>query len=82
MTSHPTTAANLNAFEGTRFLLGKSMDGNEWVSRYSIADMEELFSAAEIAELNSTGMVLQPRRDGGIMWIDMVASARDAFINA
>ena len=75
----PTTAA-FNTLEGTRYLLGKNVQGQEWVSRYLTSEIEEIFTAAEITELNRTGMVHQPGRDGGIMWIDMIGSARATFL--
>ncbi len=70
------------AFEGTNYLLGITVDGSEWVSRYTLGDMAEIFSEAELQELRETGKVHQFGKNGGIMWIDMIASARDAFRNA
>lgn len=57
------------------FLLGTDTRRNEWVSRYSDAEMEEVFSPKERLALNSG---LSVRAKDGTVWTNMVLAARSA----
>lgn len=61
--------------DGLHFLLGTDVRRNEWVSRYSDAEMEEVFNAKERLALSSG---LSVRTSDGTVWTNMVLAARSA----
>jgi hypothetical protein len=61
--------------DGLYFLLGTDTRRNEWVSRYSDAEMEEVFNDKERLALNSG---LSVRTRDGTIWTNMVGAAHAA----
>lgn len=67
---------------GTTYLLSIDPEGGEDVVRYFASEMAEIFTDAERADLTAGKPVLKVMRHGQLIYVDMVAAARDAFTNA
>ena len=71
------TAPVPTAIEGLTFLLASSPHFGESVARYTAAEMDELFSEAELEQLRSGIAVTRGTgRYGTQTWRDMVAATR------
>lgn len=62
--------------DGIAYLLGSSTNGTEWVSRYTAAEMAEIFGADDRRALEHGEAVILPGRYADVRYIDMVAVAR------
>ncbi len=68
----PATADT--AVEGVRYLLASTSDGVEWVARYEVAEMVEIFTAEQRRELAVGETIVTGGTAGMIRWADMVAA--------
>ena len=78
MTSKTTTPA-IGTFGNTTWLMAIDQNGEEFVTRYGPAEMLELFTDIERLQLAHTGKVVKSTTTGLVIWIDMIAAARNEF---